>query len=310
MSNFTTTPDILKYMLRSSGEIDNGNSPLHSVALEYLNLAYLKMLAGPSEYNVDCGQPFVWARSSTYLILKPIYETGTITLTNGSASATLSVVSTLSLTDYDLKADGEPDWFRISANSSGSAAVTLDAPFTGTTGSYAYKAIKIRYNLGTGILKLVEPLRIYRAQNGNDDRDKIFGMEINQFRDKFPMRFIANGIPSRFSNYEQVTTATQTYKIIMNAYTEEEVKIDYDYVAQPSALTDDASSLPLVPHAFRKVLGDMGASMLLKDEKKQYEDSEKYLGYARQGLTAMTTEMNKKNQNTGANRGRLSARLR
>jgi hypothetical protein len=311
MSNFTTSADLLKYALRAAGEIDNGNSPIHSIALEHLNLNYIRILGGANIYNLELGDPFIWARTSKTLELLPIYETGTIALTKGSTSGTLSVAPTLdasniSVLDYDLKVEDSLDWFKITAHSSGSTSVTLDAGYNGDTGTYSFKLLKLRYDLGASIIRLVEPLRVYRNQGTNDEEDKIYKVEANTFRKDFPKRKISLGIPDTFTLVSETDAA---YVLEMNKYTNVRVKVDVEVVVTPTALTDSGSSIPIIPLVHRKSLGDMTAASILQDEKKQAKDAGVYVGYAKQGLQAMITVDRKQNQQTGKYRGRLITRL-
>lgn len=308
MSDFTTAQDLLKYALRAAGEIDDGNSPLHATALEYLNAAYLKILSGSNEFDLDFGAPFVWARSSKTLILKPYHETGTITLTNGSTSGTFSSAPSSSLADYDLHPIGNDitDWFLITAHTAATTSFTLDGAFTGETGSYNYKAIKLRYTIGTTIIRMVEPFRVYRGQVDNNDEDKIWGMDINVFRKKFPLRLVEQGIPTYFSEYYN---SNGTVKVIMNKYVDREIKVDLETVDIPTALSDSSMSIPIIPRVNRQILGYLTASMILKDEKKQYEDADKFYEWAKVGLKSMVLQNNKKNQQTGKNRGMLLPRI-
>jgi hypothetical protein len=295
VSNFTTATDLLKYSLRCCGEVDDGTSPLHSKVLEYLNLAYIKILRGPSEFNIDFGQPFAWARKSGggNFILQPLVDNLTVSLTNGSANGTFSVAPTTSYADYELKMVGVDDWFQVKTHTASATAFTMDCAFTGDTGNYTAKVVPIRYKLtqSPAILRLVEPLRVYRPQNDNDEADKIFGIEINSFRSDFPQRRISLGIPDYFSVMEDTDSV---FRIIVNKYVDKQVKVDYDYIEVPTALLDDSSSKPIIPIGHRKCLADFASSLVLKDEKKQFEDANRYAEYAKEGLTALIAENNKK----------------
>lgn len=150
MANFRTTADLLDSILLRSGEITSGTSAYESRALDYLNRINHSILAGGNEFEIEINEAWTWAQAKTPMILElqPKYDTGSISLTNGSEAGSFSAAVTDSLEGWHIKIFGRDSVFKIVKHTAGATAFELDGAYDGTTGAtLTYKAFKIDYEL-------------------------------------------------------------------------------------------------------------------------------------------------------------------
>lgn len=315
MANLSSTSDILKRCLEDAGETNDGNSRYHELALECLNEAYLCLLSGASEFNLDVGDAWSWARSTTprSITLKPAYETGTVALTNGSTSGTFGTTPSASLGSFKyrwLKLDDQPSYYLITAHTAGSASFTLDSAVLEASASYNFKAIQTRYDLGSKILRLAEPMRVYsdlsvnRIAAGADDRGKIYGIGLGEFRKKYPLHQLIRGTPDRYATYRR---NDDEWWIEVNGYPAENVKVDFDWIEIPAGLTDDDTEIPLCPREFRKALRYM-TSHFLCVKKENDKLTQYFFAMAERSLKALQKAENRNITVASRNKGVMLAR--
>lgn len=141
--------------LRKAGETTNGNSPYETDALEYLNFVHYTLLAGGTipigkDTTVEIDEVFPWALSRTPLILElqPKYETGSVSLTQGSEAGTFSSAPSASYEGWYMKIDGRSEVFRIAQHTAASANFELDSIYPDSTGSaLTFEVFKLDYDL-------------------------------------------------------------------------------------------------------------------------------------------------------------------
>jgi len=157
MANFLSTKDLVDGALDRVGELTDGTSDFDSSALKYVNSVYQSVIAGGSEFGIEIGEDFYWARANRPIVitLEPKHTTGTISLTNGSTSGTFSSAPTDSLADWHIKADGRSEVFKIAAHTASNTSFTLDAAYTGDTGAaLSYKAFKLDYEIFSDLINI------------------------------------------------------------------------------------------------------------------------------------------------------------
>lgn len=150
MANFRTTADILDSILSKSGEVTNGNSAYETRALDYLNRIYHSIIAGGNEFNIEVDEPWVWAKNPEPIILElqPKFDTGTVTLTNGSSAGTFSSAPTDSLQGWFIKIDNRAGVFKIATHTAGATAFTINGAYDNTTGAtLGFECFKLDYDL-------------------------------------------------------------------------------------------------------------------------------------------------------------------
>lgn len=304
MANLTTTDDIVAAVLQHSGELQTSDSPFYATALTYVNRVYMELLGGVSTFLPEVSEPWSWAKSQTpnTLTLKAPVE-GSVALTNASVDATFSVAPSSSLQGYWIKFDGRADYFRIAQHVVGSAGFKLDQAYTGaTTASIGYKAHKLEYTLSRAILRLIEPMRVYRSQAfASDQNGKIFGISPDKLTEDFPLRSLVGGVPTHFAVVGEVDGI---YKIRFNSSVDEDTRVEYDTIDIPSDL--DLGSTPLVPREDRMFLVYGATYWIMTDKEDPRADT--YFRLAQSKLQAMQLARRKEYGRTGRDYGRMLPR--
>jgi hypothetical protein len=311
MSVAQSTASIIRQALGFAGEVDTGNSEYHARCTPWINKLHEDVLSGSSMFDVDVGQPFPWARAENpkTLILKTCYTDGGVTLTNGSDAGTFSSAPSSSLgsfVDRFLKLDSSPDYYKIIAHTAGSASFTLDSVWADDSVSVAsFSAIPLIYDLGSNILRLVEPINVYRFGGFDTDYDgKIYGISINELRKNYPLARLYGKLPERFATLYQSETK---YKIQFSTYVTEEIKVDLDYVPRPDLLIDSDDSIPLIP-GHKSNLLVYGLAHMIALDKRDYEKAGSMAKQAATILRSLLVEQNRTAGYTARNRAQLVPR--
>lgn len=311
MSNFTTSEDLIKGALKNAGELDDGTSPYQAKALEYLNRIHLSILSGGNEFEIPLGEPWSWAKSKypgLFLTELP-YETGTLSVTSGSTSATLSTASAASLTDWYIKIEGRDDMYRISAHTAAATALTLDLAYGGDTGSgLSFKAFKVDYLLNptAKILRMIGPMNIYRSQVDGDENRKVYEVDFNKFGEEYPIGIIRDRVPEKYTQLSRTDDGQVTVRL-SSYYSREKIRMEYNYIPYPADLTYASASIPLVPRQHRDAMMYAVTFWLMVD--KNDDRSQTYFTLAKAKLQALVGEARKEKLHTGINKGQLIPRL-
>lgn len=155
MAQFRSTADILDLALEAAGEVINGNSSYESQALGFLNRVHFALVAGGTiplgkDSTIDIDEPWTWAQADRPLILElqPKYDTGSVTLTQGSESGTFSNAPTASLAGWNLRITGRDEVLRIASHTAGASAFELDGAYPDESGSgLLFTAFQLDYDL-------------------------------------------------------------------------------------------------------------------------------------------------------------------
>jgi len=277
VSTLVSVQNILSDVLHRGGQNPTSvTDPFYSKVLEYINRAYRDLCRGTNPLDPHANVIFRWAVKYPYssVILQPQYTTGTVAVTNNSASITFSGTIANSVAGYHFFVTGENDVFKISAHTAGTATATLDTVYTGTTAGTATFALrKLEYTLGSNdVMRLTSPFRTYQPKDF-DENYKIYGLNVDRFDSLYPLNRIKSGTPEAF----KVTSISNgNYVVQFNRYMSTDMlKVDYDYVALPTELTvGTADSAILVPVEYRYVIADWALAFLFKDKNdNRYEDA-------------------------------------
>lgn len=154
MAQFRTTADIVNLILQKAGEVTNGNSPYLTQVINYLNRVHMAIVSGGSipvgvDDTVEIDELWPWARSKTPMILElqPKINSGTVTVTQGSASVTFSSAPTVSVAGWYLQVSGKEEVLRIAQHSANSTSAQLDGPYSDDSGSVNFTLFKLDYDL-------------------------------------------------------------------------------------------------------------------------------------------------------------------
>jgi len=311
LANLRTTADLVDAVLKRCGELSDGTSAYDTGGdvLGYINSVYRGILAGANEFGVDCGEPWVWAQASTpqILELKPAYETGTVTLTNGSASATFSSAPSYSVAGWYFRAQGDTEWYTVSAHTAASTSLTLDQTYLGSSGSYNFKVVKLDYALSTAVCRLVAPINIYKNTHSNmglAEQGNIFELDPNTFARKWPRVLLSEGIPESYAVVARGTTDLITLRF--SHYVSESTRAEVPYIPVADDLTDSGSSIPLIPFGSREVLLHGASYYIMLDKSDNRADAEAMLCKAK--LQALVHNNRKQLSLAGNTYGKLIPR--
>lgn len=276
---YVSARDLKQDTLFRAGESVSGVSGWNTQVLDYVNRVYTSLANGASEFLPEFVDDWWWMRSSGVLALLPAYDTGSVAVVNGSAAATLSGVSALSLAGYRLRVDGCPDVFVVQTHVAATDAITLDMPFTGDTSSaVAFKAMKVTYALNASVAGLISPMLAFRGEK------QILGMTPERMDTLWPMSDIKAGAPSAFAMLSDQTVQF-SHGGLDDGTT---MRVEYRFRPSITLLEDSDASVPLVPVQYRHLLTDMALAYIMTD--KNDDRAAAHAATAKSGLVAMVRE--------------------
>lgn len=282
MANLQFSSEILDHALFRSYEKTDGTSDFQDQALIYLNQSYRSLYMGGTEFDQNSNEIWWWLKATGNLILLSSIKTGTVSVAQNNADVTFSGTITPDVSDgWYLKITDHADVFQVSTHGGASVSATLDSVYTGSTDTAAqFRLMKLEYDLDSTVLKPIDKMRSYQ-----DSRYEVEGISENRFDDVYPLNLTDSGVPDKFTMMGET-------RVRFNAYgsdvADELIRLDYDYVARPSDLTDSSSEEPLLPRQYRHILSSMAAYYLTLDK----EDDKATLLFteAARGIMAMRKE--------------------
>lgn len=311
------TSDIKKAVLRACGEVDDGTSfyEVNGQVMNLINRAYLAILSGGNEFDVELSKPWVWAKEPKpgVFLVKPAIDPGLVSVTTGSNKVTFTTAPATSVKDYWIKISDRDEWFRVLAHSAGALQATIDVAYPLSGGTFSAQLILIDYTLSpaNGILRLVHPFVLYKYQDRlGDNEDKLYFMDQAEMLKEYPLRLIDNRIPTHFCLTYQSPAGAMSIRI--NSYPTDPLKVEYEYIKVPDLLTDGTNgtldSIPILPIEHRDCLA-FAAQYFLCTEKNDSR-AQAYLQQTQSKLKAMQkAEEKQKTQISGMDRGRTIPRM-
>ena len=100
--------------------------------------------------------PFLRASSPLVVQTTADYTTGTVATTAGSTTATLSATYPTSLTNYYLMTSSSRDWYRITAHTAGTAALTLEIGAINTAAAATLTIRKFFYSTDATVDRILQ----------------------------------------------------------------------------------------------------------------------------------------------------------
>lgn len=275
---YVTTRDIKNDVLFRCFEPGAGGDWTEKI-IDYINRVYSTLAAGASEFLPEYVDDWWWTRESSVLTLLPAITTGSIAVTEGSASVTFSDAPAASTVGYRLRVENHPEVFQIATHTAAATAATLDSAWTGDTNAAAsYKLMKVTYSLSASVQAIIGPMSGYRKNH------QIIGISPERMDDLFPLVDLNPGVPTAFSLEDE-----QTVRFSHGGLdTGKSMRVEYRYRPVLDALTDSDSSIPLVPLHFRQVLSDMATTLVLLDKNDDRSNAVALM--ARTLLAAMLKE--------------------
>ena len=297
MTTLTNSQELVNNILDRADELTDGNSDYQSQALDFLNRAYRALCMGGNEFMPAENPDWWWLRAKGTLTLRPAYTTGTLDVTQESATFAISTPpSAYALQGWHVKVGDHPDVMYIGSHLIGEFAGAFDAPYTGTTAAgVLFVAMPLEYDLASDVLRLLDPMKSDR-----EEQPTITGMDLDVMEDEYPLARLTQGVPSRFAPVSET-------RVRFNGYPSELTNVRYPYLRRPADLENLSNSVPLVPLQFRYILADMALFYRLL-EKEDTRD-EKIASLAKAGISAMVAE-NRGKMNRIGDVGAIYARPR
>jgi hypothetical protein len=284
MANLSTSEEIIADALFRSAEPTDGTSDYADNAVIWLNRVYRGLYMGGNELDETINENWNWLKAEATLVLNPVYDTGTVSVTKNSETAFFSA----SPTDIDsndeskqgwfLRVTGKPDIYKLSSHIITATQMTLDSVYTDDTDTTAsFKLWKQDYDLQSDLLRLLNPMMEFRHKR------PIYGLSEESMERKWPQANISYGSPDRFTQLTETSVRFNKG----GSDNDELIKINYDYLQRPADLANDTGT-PALPQQYRYVLSDFLRAIILED-KEDTRTGDAYL-QARAGLKAMARE--------------------
>lgn len=285
------------------GELDDGTSDFATLAVTYAKRAYREFLLGGMHFLPAGAQMPNWSdllSSSTSslgvndvaytpLSLVPeVTQTFTASVTQNSTSVTLSATYATSLAGYFIKFTGHAIWYRITAHTAGTAALTLDVAYAGSTDG----TIDVEHIVATDYLNPLSSTKsiisgpIVNRQTGETCQY----LSRDEFNRRWPRHTMQAGFPE---NYTLLGVFEQTLLLRFSHYGNasggESIIVDIPIVVNTRELTSD-STVTALPDQFDHIVEDMLCYYLSIDR-----DDTKAQGFYQQvqnGLLAVIKQYN------------------
>lgn len=254
MANYDFGKDILESVLSRADELGIGSSDRETDAKRYIQASYISV--------VGEGFPWPWAKKEPPGVLTTSAEitTGTVAVTNNSATITFSSAPSASVAGRKFFVDADGVIYRISAHTGGSATATLDSAYLGTTNAAAaYHVFQDEYDLASDFLRPFGK-RFLRDMHGRYALDLIGEDELSG-RYAYPG---ASGTVPRYA------TMVAEKRIRLTPWPNEARRYEYAYVFHPGVLDftgAGAGDTPIIqPAEDRIVLSFFALAHLLHDK--------------------------------------------
>lgn len=291
MANYQFTADLISDILFRAREPQAGSDWATQV-LVYLNRAYQSLWHSGNEFTPTAQIDWYWLRKSPpgSFTLDPVYDTGTVVVTNGGLSPGFNTAPSSALGSFTgriFRVTGHPDVFRIASHVAGSNVCTLSSVYTGPTASAAaFDVTRLEYDVPEDCIRIIDDLKIFRTGR-YFQRYTIKLGDIGAMEREWPLALLESGPPDRaayvtdqrirFNRGGGSNGSTDLYRV------------EFDYIARPALLTSPGTTEePVVPRDHRKTLADMALYYLWID--KNDERSAAAQGLAQAGLASMLSE--------------------
>lgn len=266
---FETTKELRQYVESELGhELDvNASSSDKTAIINHLDRAHKIVCGGGGLLNYDERNvrirdevTFAWARSKfpKIVTLQTSIENLDCSVTNNSASATLSATYATSLTDWFIRFSEKEEVYRISAHSADSASITLDGVYVEDSGTKDCTIFKLVYDIGSDdVLGLISPVVTH------DGESNISITDFQELNKRYPIQSVCKQFPSMAGILKE---ADGTVTVQFNSYPDELERIEVNYIPIPATLVEDSQD-PIIPKQHRLVIAELAAyHMLIRND--------------------------------------------
>lgn len=295
MPAYNTVEEIRADALFRAGEPQDATSKFWDRSIVYVNRVLQDLLlgggvavgrdlatsAGIYDRIVDLAIiDWWWARKQPRGVLTTdaLIETGTVTVTEGSATATLSVAPAFSVAGWRLDVAHLPTVPRVLAHTAGDTTLTLDAPWPEPQdGTNSYTLYNVEYDLPSDFLRFAGSPYLF-----------------SRYTDPIPVGVreehdAAYPFSTFFKEPPTAAAMIQPQRIQLNAFDTRAYRLEFDYIFMPPDL-QAGGPIPMPRH--HRALLAIGAAMLISFDKGDDRDAQLASEY-RERLAAMGQEHRK-----------------
>jgi len=308
---YENTRQLKEDVLFRASEPLGGASAWEPKIVDYLNRCYRELATGASAFLPEYIEDWWWMRESSYFILEPAYETGTITATKGSTVVTLTNPPNFDPIGWRLrfKDTQVPDIFEVTVAGVAQPNLTLDAPYTGASATGAgFFLMKTNYQPVASVRPqvLLGPMRAFR------NPERIYGVSQERLDELWPLARLMPGVPQAFAIVQELNefqNPGEPWEVrfshggLING---QQMRVDYWFRPVLADLTDTTDSIPRVPAQWRHILADMALVQTLLDKNDDRANAAA-LG-ARTTLAAMLKENRRRNIKVDFKAGHIAPR--
>jgi len=221
--------------IASNDTTTDPNATVENKLKEWVNSRY-RVLSGKKSWN--------WLIADSIIQTETEITTGTVSITQDSASITFSSGPTNSVTDWWIQFDDTDDWYFISAHTAASTSATLTSVFLGpTNGTSGYTLRKVYYALPTTVHKILN------IRQTRDDRT------VDYITPRKFDRFVADRTRSGEPEFYTITGLDSNNQYRMEFYPVPDVRMNLTMRAYKIATEMSADSdTPLIPPQFHEFL--------------------------------------------------------
>jgi hypothetical protein len=283
---FETTAELYDYLTHLTGE-RNPSSATRDILMGHLNQAQLDMLGGGGILNSSGGgrqlssaKQWSWVPVTEEILSVEPFETNTLSITTGSASATLSTAPAASRLGWFIHFDNSV--YKIDANSG--TSVTLDSPCASTTGSFTAKLYKLDYTLSTtNVMRMIdepfrmspEPKPLSVITNDAITDQHLYSIPNNRLLEALSINYSTDDLPS----------------VRLPSISDRIQRVKFKFIVVPPQL-DLVSEDPILPKRHRKLLAHLAAFYHL--EKRDNPRAQSQLAIAKSAFHAMCGDQDTK----------------
>lgn len=285
---FSNTQEILNYVLTEAYEPTSSASEFRAHTLDHLNRALLSISAGGTEFDENINETWWWLLSEGQIFMKQFEDIPeTVALTINSSAGVFSSSPNSSYANFHIRLAGNRDVYKILSHTANTPDFTLEHAYAGPTVTAAdAEVFKIDYSGVEFGVNLTQEMTVKR--NGKP----ISYVSRETLQHDWPISRIQSGEPSKFTVLA-TDSANKTATIRFNKFWKvdsgtEDLLIEYGYIQEPPTLTDDSSSIPIIPVNYRHVLADAAIYFLL--ETKEDSKAQRVLPRVVSGIRAMSKE--------------------
>lgn len=219
----------------SLDQTPDDNATMKDKLKAWVNDRY-KVLAGKAQWN--------WLISDFIIQTVADITTGTVAVTEGSATITFSSAPTDSVEDYEIQFEDTDDWYKIDTHTAASTSATLTTDFIGTTDSAAdYILRKVYYALPSTTGKI---LNIRQSRT----KATLRYVPVRQLDRMIPDR-TRTGTPEWYTISGLNTD--RTYRMELYPVPSEAMNLNGRAYRIITEMTDD-SDIPLIPEEYHGIL--------------------------------------------------------